>query len=122
MTAATRNLTIEQGADWAEDFQILDDDGVAENLTGCSIAGVARSGELRTSPIVFSFTFVINTGENRIYVTVPRATSSAITTLGPKKTDKESTFYYDYELTRASGLVERIQQGKIYMDREITRP
>lgn len=122
MTAAVRNLIIEQGADWAEDFQILDDAGVVENLAGCSIAGVARSGELRSSPIVFSFTFVINTGENRIYVSVPRATTSAITTLGPNKNHKDSTFYYDYELTRANGLVERIQQGRINMDREITRP
>jgi hypothetical protein len=122
MTAAIRHLTIEQGTDWNEDFQILDSEGVVESLAGCSIAGVARSGELRTSPIAFSFTFVINTGENRIYVTIPRATTSAITTLGPTKTDPNSTFYYDYELTRANGLVERIQQGRINMDREITRP
>lgn len=122
MPAAVRNLVIEQGADWQETFKIVDADGVAEDLTGASIAGVARSGESRSSPIVFSFTFSINTGTREITVSLSRAVSSAITTLGPKRTDKASTFYYDYELTRANGLVERIQQGKVYMDREITRP
>ena len=121
MTAAVRHLYIEQGADWAEDFQILDEDGVADNLTGCTIEGKARDGELRSSAVVFSFTFVVNTSENRIYVTVPKATTIAITTLGAKPSDKSSTYFYDYELTRPSGLVERIQEGKVLMSREITR-
>jgi hypothetical protein len=121
MSAAVRNLYIEQGADWAEDFQILDEDGVAIDLTGCTIEGKARDGELRSSTVVFSFTFTVNTTEDRIYVTVPKATTTAITTLGAKATDRASTFYYDYELTRASGTVQRIQEGKIFMSREITR-
>jgi hypothetical protein len=121
MSAAVRNLYIEQGADWAEDFQILDEDGVADDLTGCTIEGKARDGELRSSTVVFSFTFVVDTDENRIYVTVPKATTTAITTLGAKPTDKASTYYYDYELTRPGGLTERIQEGKVLMSREITR-
>jgi len=120
MSAAVRNLYIEQGADWAEDFQIRND-GVVESLSGCTIEGKARDGELRTSTVVFSFTFTINTSENRIYVTVPKATTTAITTLGAKSTDKASTYYYDYELTRPGGLTERIQEGKVLMSREITR-
>ncbi len=59
MSAAVRNLYIEQGADWAEDFQILDEDGVADDLTGCTIEGKARDGELRTSAVVFSFSFTL---------------------------------------------------------------
>jgi hypothetical protein len=121
MSAANENIPMDQGVDWDEDFQILNA-GVVENLTGCSIAGMARDGELRTSAVVFSFTFTINTSENRIYVSVPKATTTAITTLGSKATDKASTFYYDWELTRANGKTERIQEGKVFMKREITRP
>ena len=118
---ATRNLQIQQGVDFAEDFQILLA-GTAIDLTGYAIAGTARTGELRSSPIAWTFTFVINLAERRIYYTVPRATTTAITTLGPNKTSKASTFFYDFELTAPANTVERIVQGKAFVEREMTRP
>jgi hypothetical protein len=121
MTCQKRNLDVKQGADFDEDFQIINN-GVVENLTGCTIEGKARNGQKRADPVAFSFVFTINTSENRIYVNIPKATTTAITTLGERPTDKASTFYYDYELTRANGKTARIQQGMIFMDREITRP
>lgn len=121
MTCQKLNLDLDQGEDKEWIFTILNS-GVVENLTGCTVEGMVRNGQKRADPLSFSLTCVINTTENKIYVSVAKATTAAITTLGENATDKASTFFYDIELTRANGKTERIIEGKLFIKREITRP
>ena len=115
-----RDLEIPQGTDWSETFQILDEIGDPISLTLIStIKGEARRVADHTTAVAFVFIFALDTGTNIITVSLVRATTTALT-VGPTKYHPDSKFFYDYEVTFTSGVRDRIQQGKILIDREIT--
>lgn len=113
--AARHDFTIDQGSDFSLTGKYKDEDGVAINLTGYSIASKARGNKEGLSEFEFTCTILdqtTNTGE--FTISLSSATSSALDISGNDR------FFYDVEIT-LSGVVTRILEGVATISREVTR-
>ena len=112
MTAATYNLTIDQGSDFAIDL-IVKDSGVVKNLTGYSARAHMRSTK-SASAIAATFTSTITDATGG---TVKMQLTNAVTSaISPGK------YYYDLELyTSGNAIVSRLMQGTVILTPEVTR-
>jgi len=112
MTAATYNLTIDQGSDFAIQLT-LSESGVAKNLTG--YAGRAQLRTKKLDPVAaaeFTVTMVAPE-EGKIKVSMANGTSSQLLA---------GLYYYDLELyTNADGNVTRLLEGQVTVKQEVTR-
>lgn len=115
-----RNLVLRKGIDWDDEFQITDE-GSAMDLSGCTLVGHCRRDEKADSPLVFAFTFNYDAVTRFVKVSVPGTSTSNVVT-GLKPDDRASQFYYDYLMTWPGGTVDVIQEGKLTIERVITRP
>lgn len=123
MTVQVENLTIYQGSTYTQPFRFWADSAntVPLSLTGATAAMKARRGD-KDGNLLFSLTssdgLTINTVASTITVTLPAATSAAITkTL---RGDDTIEGVYDMEVT-IGGVVTRVLEGSVTISREVTR-
>lgn len=115
------NFYIEQATDFRRSFQVKDSAGVVQSLDDWeSIAGQAKRLQDNDAAIAFSFDLTIDKPEKRVFIEVPAA-STVDLVVGESEKDEESIFYYDFIVTKTSGDRFRIQQGKAYVARAITK-
>jgi hypothetical protein len=112
MTAATYNLTIDQGSDFAIDLVVKDND-VVKNLTGYSARAQMRNTK-SASTVSATFTCTVTAAtDGALKMELTNAVSSAIS---PGK------YYYDLELfTDSDTIVQRLMQGTVILTPEVTR-
>lgn len=112
MPAATYNLTIEQGADFAIQLT-LSEDGSAKNLTGYSARAQMRLKKTDVSPAATFTCTVTSATEGKVKMSL----ANAITTdLSP------GIYYYDLELYTANDdNVTRLLQGQATVVAEVTK-
>ena len=112
MTAATYNLVIDQGSDFAIDL-LIKEGGVVKDLTGYSARAQMRSTKTATD-VAASFTCSIPIPTNGIVkMELPASTSSAMTA---------GLFFYDLEIhTAGDAIVKRLIEGKVTLNQEVTR-
>lgn len=112
---------IEQGSDFNRWFQVKDSQGNVVSLADwTSVIGQARRSESEESPVAFAIPLTINYAENKIYWSILAEVTRPLV-VGSSAKDEASTFYYDFVSIRA-GRPKRIQQGRIYIHRDITVP
>ena len=112
MPAATYNLTIEQGADFAIQLT-LSEDGSAKNLTGYSARAQLRQKKTDASPAA-TFTCTVTDAPGG---KIKMALSNSVTT------DLTAGIYvYDLELfTADDGNVTRLLEGQATVVAEVTK-
>lgn len=119
--APTVNFYIEQGTDFRRSFQIKDKDGVVQSLDDWqSISGDAKRLQDNDADVAFTFQMTIDRPNRRVFIVVP-ASSTVDLDVGETEKDEESIFYYDFIVTRTTGDRFRVQQGKAFVARAITK-
>ena len=113
MTAATYNLVIDQGSDFAIDL-LIKEAGVVKDLTGFAARAQLRP-TITSSTVAGSFTCtVINPAtDGKLKMELPNADSTAM---------ESGLFYYDLEVyTPNDAIVKRLIQGTVTINPEVTR-
>jgi len=113
MTAATYNLTIDQGSDFAIDL-LIKEVGVVKDLSGYSARAQMRTTRLsETVAGTFTCTVLIPATDGKVKMQLPNAESSAMTA---------GRYYYDLEIhTSGNAVVRRLIQGEVTINPEVTR-
>jgi hypothetical protein len=112
MSAATYNLFIDQGSDFALDL-VLKENGSAMDLTNYSGRGQLRSTHESTT-VAASFTITkTNPTGGALKIELSNSASTAMAA---------GQYVYDIEIfTNADGVVKRIMQGNATVNPEVTR-
>jgi hypothetical protein len=111
MSAATRHLTLEQGATYTESFAVSQS-AAAVNLTGGTIAAQIRAG-YDDAAAVASFTPAITNAAGGLFTLALSAAATAALSA--------RTYVYDVTLTRADATVLRLVQGTVTVSPRVTR-
>lgn len=114
------DFVIHQGRYWSGTFQVIGANGQPIDLASCVLTGHARRDRGPSTPIAFSYNFSIDVPNKSFFVWINESQTSPLV-VGEKLKDRESTFYYDWELTDSLGKVHRIRMGRNWIDREQTR-
>lgn len=112
MTAATYNLTIDQGSDFALDL-VVNESGAVKDLTGYSARAQMRSTK-GASTVSATFTCtIISAAAGTLKMQLINSASSAISA---------GKYYYDLEIfTSGDVIVSRLMQGTVILTPEVTR-
>ena len=112
MTAATHNLTIDQGSDFAIDLVVKEDNAI-KNLTGYSARAQMRNTK-GASAVAATFTCTVpNASAGEVKMQLTNSASSAISA---------GKNYYDLEIYTASDvIVSRLMEGTVILTPEVTR-
>lgn len=113
MTAATYDLVIDQGSDFAIDL-LIKEEGVPKDLTGYLARAQMRS--TRTSSTVagsFTCTVLTPNTNGKVKMELPNAVSSLM---------EAGRYFYDLEIHTANNvIVKRLIQGEVVINQEVTR-
>ena len=123
MSAATYNLFIEQGSDFAIDL-VIKENGSAMDLTNYSGRGQLRSTHESTTIAAYFKVTKTNPAGGALKVEIPNGnwTDSGGTTRQGSKDIPAGQYVYDLEIfTNADGVVKRIMQGTATINPEVTR-
>ena len=117
MAAATYNITIDLGSDFALALQLQQEDGTVDDLTGYSARAQLRQTK-SAAIIAATFTCIIPTPANGI---ISMELSNSVTEdLTASVT--AGKYYYDVEIyTAADVIVRRVLQGDALVTQEVTR-
>jgi hypothetical protein len=112
MVAATYNLTIDQGSDFAIELS-LQEGGVSKDLTGYSARAQMRR-TINSSTVAAEFTCTITDALNgALKMELSNSVSSGLT--GGK-------YFYDLEIFTANDtLVKKLLKGEVILNPEVTR-
>ena len=112
MTAATYDLVIDQGSDFAIDLTITEA-GTAKNLSGYAGRAQMRTSHTNSS-VAASFTVnVINAANGTMKMELSASTTAGIAAV---------RYVYDLEIhTSGDATVKRIIQGSVTLNPEVTR-
>jgi hypothetical protein len=121
-----KDFTIHQGAAWrSKPISFKNPDETYVDLTGCTFRGQARRDRGASTAVAFSFTFTLDTttdpDKHSVTVTLAASVTDALTPIGKTPRDKDSIFYYDWEIVDSSSTPYRIFMGRIFIDRNMTR-
>lgn len=112
MTAATYNLTIDQGSDWAITLTVSEN-GTAKNLTGYSARAQLRPTKTSSTKSADFVCTVTNAAGGVIKMELSNSVTSALTS---------GMYYYDLEIyTNNDALVTRLIEGQATLSQEVTR-
>jgi hypothetical protein len=113
MTAATYDLVIDQGSDFAIDLTITDA-GTAKNLTGYSGRAQIRSTHAASSTTAsFTCSIVGAATDGILKMELSAATTTSMT---------PGRYVYDLEIHTASdAIVKRLIEGSVTINPEVTR-
>ena len=123
MSAATYNLFIDQGSDFAVDL-VIKENGSAMDLTNYSGRGQLRSTHESTTITAYFKVTKTNPTGGALKVEIPNGnwTDSGGTTRQGSKDIPAGQYVYDLEIfTNADGVVKRIMQGTATINPEVTR-
>lgn len=113
MTAATYDLVIDQGSDFAIDL-LIKEEGTPKDLTGYSARAQMRT--TRTSTEVagsFSCAVLNPPTDGKVKMSLSNADSSAM---------GAGRYFYDLEIhTPNNAIVKRLIQGEVTLNQEVTR-
>ena len=111
MSAATYNLVIDQGSDFALDL-VVKESGTALNLTNYSGRAQLRTSVTASSASA-SFTVTkTDAAAGKLKMELAAATSSAISA---------GQYVYDLEIESGGGTVTRLMEGNVKVTPEVTR-
>ena len=112
MTAATYDLVIDQGSDFAIDLTITEA-GAAKNLAGYAGRAQLRSTHAASSATASFTVAIINASTGKLKMQMSAATSTGITA---------GRYVYDLEIhTSGNAIVKRLIQGSVTINPEVTR-
>jgi hypothetical protein len=123
MSAATYNLFIDQGSDFAVDL-VIKENGSAMDLTNYSGRGQLRSTHESTTIAAYFKVTKTNPTGGALKVEIPNGnwTDSGGTTRQGSKDIPAGQYVYDLEIfTNADAVVKRIMQGTATVNPEVTR-
>ena len=112
MTAATYDLVIDQGSDFAIDLTVTES-GSAKNLSGYSGRAQLRTTHAASS-VTASFTVsIVNAANGQLKMEIPANTTTSIAA---------GRYVYDLEIhTANNAVVKRLIQGSVTINPEVTR-
>lgn len=117
-------VRVRQGATWTKEFQLLDDNGAAIDLSSYSTVRcqVRTSYANQGGSLVCSGTIAYTDAVNgKFTLTFPAATTAAIGTAGSEAGSTSlGPYVYDVELATAGGVVLPAVTGQWTMDFEVT--
>ena len=112
MTAATYDLVIDQGSDFAIDLTITEG-GTAKNLTGYSGRAQIRSSHSSSSAAASFTVNVVNAANGTMKMELSSSTTTSMTA---------GRYVYDLEIhTSGDATVKRLIQGSVTLNPEVTR-
>ena len=113
MTAATYDLMIDQGSDFAIDLTITEG-GSAKNLTGYSGRAQLRTTHAASSTTAsFTCSIVGSAADGVMKMELPAATTTSIAA---------GRYVYDLEIyTSSDAIVKRLIEGTVTINPEVTR-
>ena len=112
MTAATYDLVIDQGSDFAIDLTVTES-GTAKNLTGYSGRAQLRTTHAASSATASFTVTVVNASTGKLKMEMQAATTSGIAS---------GRYVYDMEIHTANdATVKRLIQGSVTINPEVTR-
>lgn len=112
MSAATYDLVIDQGSDFAIDLAVTEN-GSAKNLTGYSARAQMRSSKTASSVSATFTCSIVNASGGTLKVELPNATSTGMSA---------GRYYYDLEIfTNSNAIVKRLLEGTVTLNQEVTR-
>ena len=123
MSAATYNLFIDQGSDFAVDL-VIKESGTAKNLSNYSGRGQLRSSHTSSTIAAYLKVTVTNAANGSLKVELPNSTwtdSGGVSRDGSKDVTA-GQYVYDVEIfTNSDAVVKRIIQGTATINPEVTR-
>ena len=123
MSAATYNLFIDQGSDFAVDL-VIKESGTAKNLSNYSGRGQLRSSHTATVIAGYFKVTITNAANGSLKVELPNSdwTDSGGVTRNGSKDIAAGQYVYDVEIfTNSDAVVKRIIQGTATINPEVTR-
>ena len=126
MSAATYNLFIDQGSDFAVDL-VIKESGSAMDLSNYSGRGQLRSSHTSTDIAGYFKVTVTNSSGGALKVELPNGTwtDSSVSPAASRNGSKDiaaGQYVYDIEIfTNADAVVKRIMQGTATINPEVTR-
>ena len=126
MSAATYNLFIDQGSDFAVDL-VIKESGSAMDLSNYSGRGQLRSSHTSTDIAGYFKVTVTNSLGGALKVELPNGTwtDSSVSPAASRSGSKDISagqYVYDIEIfTNADAVVKRIMQGTATINPEVTR-
>ena len=103
------NITIPQGADFAESFTQTESDGSLSNLV--NYTGQSKLRKYAGSPTAYDFTVGINTITSEVSIAMTAPVTVVL---------KPGRYYYDVVLTSSNGSVSRMVEGSAMVTAGIT--
>ena len=116
MTAATHDITIEQGATFIRHITWKDANGAPIDINGYTARMQVRPS-VRSDDVLLSATtengyIVLGGAAGTVDITIPAAVTAALT---------KTRGAYDLELVSGGGVVTRLIEGDVEISREVTR-
>ncbi len=109
--AQTLNLFLDQGTTFSANITVLDRTGSPKNLSGFTARSQFRRSYEAANSISFTATIPVSTdGIVRLQLS-PSTSSNA----------KAGRYFYDVEIENSANVVERVAQGILVIDPEVTR-
>ena len=109
--ASISNIFIDQGATFTTTLTINDSTGSALDLTNFTARSHIRATKESTSYVPFTMTFP-DRSAGKVTMTLTSDASSGMSA---------GQYVYDLEIESATGVVTRLIEGKVTLNREITR-
>ena len=108
--ATKANLVIDQGATYSTSIDVLDEDGIAIDLT--NYTGAAQMRKHYTSSNSVAFTVSLGGADGTVTLSM---TANATANIAPGR------YVYDVELTSNTGVVSRVLEGIVTVTPNVTR-
>lgn len=110
--AATHNIQIDQGSDFALDLTVKEA-GSAKNLSTFNARAQLRATKAASSATASFTCTIVNAANGLLKMELPNATSSAMAA---------GQYFYDLEIfTSGDSLVQRLIEGTVTLNQEVTR-
>jgi len=105
-------LTINQGATFESDLDLVDDDGSAINVANYVFSGQIRKSYYSLNPTANLTLNIVNAASGNVNIYLSAATTSNI---------KAGRYVYDVKMTDTTNTVTRIVEGVITVTPQVTK-
>lgn len=105
-------LTVDQGATFESNIDLVDDDGAAINVAGYVFSGQIRKSYYSLNPTANLLITVVNSANGNVNISLNAATTTNI---------KSGRYLYDVKMTDTANVVTRIVEGIITVTPQVTK-
>jgi len=105
-------LTVDQGATFESNIDLVDDDGVSINVAGYIFSGQIRKSYYSLNPTANLTITVVNSANGNVNITLNAATTTNI---------KAGRYLYDVKMKDTANVVTRIVEGIITVTPQVTK-